>query len=61
MVGLQAVPHDFKIITVSVSSFLCKVAVFEGGSFGRLVQDGGDDQLKRAVPPTTRTGVVSGV
>lgn len=46
----QAVPHDLKIIRVSVSSFLCKVAVFEGGSFGRLDRDGGSDQLRRALP-----------
>lgn len=50
---LQAVPHHLKKITVSVSSFLCKVAVFEGGSFGRLAQDSCNDMLKREMPPTS--------
>lgn len=44
----QAVPHDLKIIRVSVSSFLCKVAVFQGGSLGRLDRDGGSDQLRQS-------------
>lgn len=51
----QAVPHDLKIIRVSVSAFLCKLAVFEGGSFGRLDRDGGSDQLRRALPPKAST------
>lgn len=38
----QAVPHDLEIIRVSVSSFLCKRAAFEGGSVGRLDWDGGE-------------------
>lgn len=51
----RTVPHDLEIIRVSVSSFLCKVAVFEGGSFGRLDRDGGSDQLRRALPPNAST------
>lgn len=38
----QAVPHDLEIIRVSVSSFLCKRAAFEGGSVGRLDWDGAE-------------------
>lgn len=50
----QAVPHDLKIIRVSVSSFLCKVGVFEGGSFGRLDRDGGSNRLRLSA--ATRPG-----
>lgn len=58
----QAVPHGLRIISVSVRSFLCKTAVFEGGSFGRLVQDwsGGAQTARGSEQLDTRDGRAGG-